>query len=186
MSAPIRHRVFFTFLPPSGPRGVIAQLGERLHSDGQHVRYDRLHLTLSITIDFDELPPSIVDSMKRVGDEITEAPQPILLDQVSGSNRSIVLRPSRTPRSLKRFEKELERRALARRVPLHRRPFSPHVTMLYRPGRPFTRLTDPIGWTATELVLLHSAVGATRHTVLGRWPLQRREEEGGEQLSLFD
>lgn len=186
MSFQIRHRLFFTFLPPHGPRGIIAQLGERLHPAGQHVRHDRLHLTLSITIDFTEYPHDVAGAMTAVGAEIAAAPQPILLDQLSGSNKAIVLRPSRMPRHLKRFEKRIEEAALARRVPLRRREFAPHVTMLYRAGRPFTRLTDPIGWTADELVLIHSEVGATRHYVVGRWPLAGGEEDRGAQLSLFD
>lgn len=160
-------------------------MGDGLWPGGQHVRDDRLHLTLGITDDFDTFPDHEAAAMRAAGDAVRGAPQPIVLDQVSAGTRSIVLRPSRTLRDLHTFERGLSRLALARRASLRRRSFSPHVTMVYRDGRAFTRLTDPVRWTADELVLIHSEVGASRHHVLGRWPLLGGGQ-GGAQLSLFD
>lgn len=181
-----RNRFFFAFLPPRGPRGVIARLGERIEPAARHVADDRLHLTLTITEDFGDYPNAVVDALIAVGDAMAADPVAITLDRISGSNRSVALRPGRTLPALHTLEREMARRALDRRVPLRRRTFAPHVTMLYRGGRPFVRHTDPVGWTADELVLIHSALGKTRHRILGRWRLSGGGGNDGEQLSLFD
>ncbi|HEY0413404.1 MAG TPA: hypothetical protein VGD66_09695 [Allosphingosinicella sp.] len=55
--------------------------------------------------------------------------------------------------------------------------FNPHCTLLYRKGESFLRPSPPFEWAATELVLVHSLVGANRHIELGRWPLVRRQLE---------
>ena len=60
--------------------------------------------------------------------------------------------------------------------------FSPHLTLGYRIGEPFSERVAPVSWTADEIVLIDSHVGRTRHEVLGRWRLVEAE---GEQLSLF-
>lgn len=49
--------------------------------------------------------------------------------------------------------------------------FTPHLTLMYDEARVAERTVEPIRWTVREVVLVHSAIGQRRHTVLGRWPL---------------
>ena len=52
--------------------------------------------------------------------------------------------------------------------------FRPHVTLLRdRRTVPETRLDEPIRWTVTDFILVHSLVGRGRQIELGRWQLGR-------------
>jgi 2'-5' RNA ligase len=50
--------------------------------------------------------------------------------------------------------------------------FVPHMTLLYGPNAVPLQAIEPIRFVAREFVLIHSELGLTRYTVLGRWPLQ--------------
>ena len=180
MSFRVQHRLFFAILPPAGPRGVIAHLARGIAPDADLIDAGRLHITLPITRDFDQFPHDQARAMLAVGADIAAGPIAIALDQVRGGNRSVVLRPRRMIGGLNRLEKRLDRRCRARRVALRDRHFSAHVTMLYRNGRPFVRSTAPVDWTARDLVLIHSEVGATRHHVLGHWALDSNDAADGD------
>ena len=49
--------------------------------------------------------------------------------------------------------------------------FQPHITLTYDPVRVKPRAVEPIAWTVKDLVLIHSMLGKTTHSHLGRWPL---------------
>jgi len=46
--------------------------------------------------------------------------------------------------------------------------FTPHVTLLYDPRSVEEHPIEPISWTVSEFVLIHSMQG---HAHLARWPL---------------
>jgi 2'-5' RNA ligase len=50
--------------------------------------------------------------------------------------------------------------------------FTPHMTLSYSGPDGDEQTVDPIGWTVSELVLIHSLIGQSKHVVLGRWPLR--------------
>jgi 2'-5' RNA ligase len=50
--------------------------------------------------------------------------------------------------------------------------FTPHVTLLYDYSSMIDQAVRPVSWTVREFTLLHSLLGAHRHTVLARWPLR--------------
>ena len=56
------------------------------------------------------------------------------------------------------------------RIKLQR--ITPHMTQSYRGKRIAETAIEPVRWRAHELVLIDSHVGAHRHDVIGRWPLQ--------------
>ena len=64
---------------------------------------------------------------------------------------------------------ELTRVGLGRCVS---KTFEPHVTLAYAPQQIGAEPVEPIGWNASEFVLIHSLLGKTRHIRLGSWPLQ--------------
>jgi len=121
--------------------------------------------------------------LKAIGDAVEAAPFALQFDTVVGSDRSIALRPRRKNDS---FVALHQRIAVAREAAgLRARKgyrFSPHMTLGYRNGVPFTQAIAPIGWTADAFVLVHSHVGRTRHDVIGRWLLEGDDDR---QLALF-
>ena len=167
------HRLFFALRPPLAQAGRLAQLSYALPASGTRVSIDRLHLTVSLTEDYELFPASRARAMLDAGNAVRAEAFPVLLDQLVGGSRSIVARPRRMPDELRLFARQLDG-ALAERGVGRRKGsrFSPHVTLLYRDGDPFAAPVDPIGWLAEEFVLIHSIVGATRHIELGRWPLR--------------
>lgn len=170
MSRPVAHRLFYAILPPAKERQQLGLMRDEQQGAESIVADDRLHLTLAVTPEYPVVPKGLVAEMTAAGDALRADPVEILLDQLSGSNKSVALRPAKSPPALRLLNNRLE-------APLRRlgaaldREFSPHLTLLYRKGRPFVRAIQPIAWQATEFVLIHSHIGHSRHETLGRWPL---------------
>lgn len=172
---PVCHRLFFAVLPPLSCARLIGLVRDGLGNLQTPVRDGRLHLTLWITPDFSSFPGHLAKVLIGIAGTIDTAPAVIALDRLVGSNSSIALRPRRQSAALRDLFLKLDG-SLARLGA--RRPewkFSPHSTLGYRPGVPFSRAIEPIAWESSEFVLIHSEVGASRHNVLGRWPLLRRQ-----------
>ena len=55
---------------------------------------------------------------------------------------------------------------------IKRQRITPHMTMSYRGKRIAETAIEPVRWRLHELVLIDSHVGAHRHEIIGRWPLQ--------------
>ncbi|MBO9714708.1 2'-5' RNA ligase family protein [Sphingomonas sp.] len=169
------HRLFFALLPPFVQRNLIAVHRDAFPGATSLVANDRLHKTLAIAGDFERFPKAVAEAMLAIGAAVALGPFAVRLDRLSGSNRSIALRPSRRSAGLAELSRQLaeplRRHGLAR----DGWSFSPHVTLLYRNGAPFQQPIEPIGWDATDFVLIHSVVGATRHVELGRWRLESRQ-----------
>ena len=50
--------------------------------------------------------------------------------------------------------------------------FAPHMTLLYDLSKVRGHAVEEVGWTASELLLVRSRHGQSRHEPLGRWPLR--------------
>ncbi|MDG2533421.1 2'-5' RNA ligase family protein [Sphingomonas sp. HITSZ_GF] len=169
------NRLFFALRPSPLARNLIGVQRDQLGLAESVVENDRLHITLAITEDFARQPYAEAKALIAIGEQVSAAPVPVRLDRVSGSNETIALRPSRKIDALAELGAKLQQ-GLARAGLLRGTwDFHPHVTLLYRKGRPFTRTIDPISWDATDFVLIHSILGAHRHIELGRWPLEDRQ-----------
>jgi 2'-5' RNA ligase len=165
------HRLFFAIRPPEATRPYF--LEEQVSfGPGHAVRPEHLHLTTAILDDHLAFPQGIAERLQAVGDAIVADQFPIVLDQVAASEHSVVMIPSEPLHSFRAFQQGLAK-AMARAGLGPRRGwrFSPHVTLLYRPGAPLRQWTDALSWTVTEFVLIDSLLGLTRHEVLARWPL---------------
>ena len=172
-----RHRFFFAVRPPEPVAYRAGLVRDAFNEKSGGVRDDRLHVTLGITKDFEERPAQIVDRLRAIGSAIDAEPCMVSFDRVSGSGSSIALRPSRALPGLAALNRQVDHLLLYWNM---RRPgwtFHPHMTLLYCPHAAFLWPIEPVSWEATELVLIHSLLGRTRHIVLGRWPLVRRQME---------
>lgn len=168
------HRYFFALLP-SPVCGSIASHRDQLGAVESKVDDHCLHATLAITDDFDHQPASLEAQLLAIGEGIATGPVPMALDQLSGTADSVALRPSRRIPALAVLAGSLQRRMARAGLLRTEWTFRPHVTLLYRKGKPFARPLDPICWTATDFVLIHSIVDAHQHVELGRWPLIERQ-----------
>lgn len=171
----IVHRLFFAFRVADCAKRRVAGHRDDLGCASSIVSDDRLHMTLAITNDYPQLPLAAVEGMLSIGSSLAASPVPLRLDQLSGGRGSVALRPIRRITTLTELTATLGRRVAAAGLLRSRWRCNPHVTLLYRPGEAFTRVIDPICWTATDVVLIHSIVGAHQHIELGRWPLVERQ-----------
>ncbi|WP_066725451.1 2'-5' RNA ligase family protein [Sphingomonas pituitosa] len=177
--ADIEHRLLFAFRLAASVRSLVAGHRDGLGPAASIVSDDRLHMTLAITSDHPQLPCAAADMLCAIGSSLTASPIALRLDQLSGARGSIALRPARRIKALSELTATLNRRMAAAGLLRDKWRCHPHVTLLYRAGAPFSRPIDPICWTATDFVLIHSIVGATRHIELGRWPLIERQGSFG-------
>ena len=177
------HRLFFALVPPIVLARRIAHAASWFDGEGTAVAADRLHLTLFILDDLYDVPSPLLATLRDVGAAIAAAPIDIVLDRVGGGPASIALRPGRKIAALDALYDQLA--TLCRRAGMAPRTghaFSPHMTLGYRSGAPFSAAVTPVAWTARDMVLIHSHLGRTRHDRVGRWPLAKPEP----QLALFD
>ena len=178
---PIRcHRPFFALRPTPRIARQIAMAAE-LFGHGV-LPPERLHITLFILDDMPDLPAALGEALLGVGKGVALTPFEVTVDRLVGSQRSVALRPSGRNAGLTDLHAQLA--MLARVAGIGVRDgwrFSPHLTLGYRDGPSTSERIAPVSWVADELVLIDSHVGATRHEVVGRWPLRERVN----QLSLL-
>ena len=126
------------------------------------------------------MPQGVVAKASETAASIKAAPFEVAFDSaMSFSNKSgtrpLVLCSSKNLAALNAFQQTLS--MAIREAGLHRwtQPrFTPHVTLLYDTRRVPEQAIEPIRWTVSELVLVHSLVGRSRHQPLARWPLLDR------------
>lgn len=170
-------RYFFCLRPAPALAARIGRFRDSLRCEGTIVADNRLHVTLGITDDFPEPSRRIADYLKAVGGLIDSEPFSLQLDRLSSNGRTMALRPSRRPPQLGLLQRRLDRWMVRSGLKRGGWTFSPHSTLIYRAGDAFLHPIKAFNWAATELVLVHSIVGETRHVEIGRWPLIRRQLE---------
>jgi 2'-5' RNA ligase len=163
-------RLLFLLRPPMPVARHIDQ-ERRLLDLGKPVPTEYLHITLCM-LDFPSLPDWAVPLMQAIGESITAPCFRIVVDRMTGSPKSVLLRPSERIEALFDLQARLAA-AMARidRLRGHAYRFSPHITLVHRRGESFEWEIEPISWRAEELLLVHSKVGLTEHVVLDRWAL---------------
>lgn len=167
----LAHRLFFALLPPADVDAELADLAS-VYGPGGRVGRGRHHLTLTVTDDYPWLPDELVDRFLRTGATLDGPRVEVFLDRICAGPKSVLLTSSKRLDSLRLMQRQLARTLRLSGVrPRGGFHFHPHVTLLYAPGHAFEYEILPLRWTARELVLVHSHVGAHRHDVLGRWEL---------------
>ncbi len=170
-----KNRFFYALRPSPLARNLIGVQRDQLGLAETIVENDRLHITLAITEDYARQPYAEMKRLIEIGETVSAAPVPVRLDRVSGSNETIALKPSRQIAALAELGRKLQQGLSCAGLLRGTWDFHPHVTLLYRKGRPFTRTIPPIGWEATDFVLIHSLLGEHRHIEMGRWRLIDRQ-----------
>lgn len=181
------HRFFFALFPPPVLARQTIEAMTPFADGARMMRPERLHVTLDILDDFAEWPDEIVPALVAAGSTVAAAPFEVMFDRVSGGESTIALRPRLKNAPLNALHQAIA----AGRAGLgvegrYGYAFSPHMTLVYRKGVPFSHSVAPISWMAEEFVLVHSLIGQTRHEVIARWPLNATADTvDTAQLALF-
>jgi RNA 2',3'-cyclic 3'-phosphodiesterase len=170
-----QHRYFFCALPPAPVARQIGTVRDGLDHGGTIVADGRLHVTLGITNDFPEHVPQLADQLLAIGASIEAEPCRVSFDQLSGREGTIALRPSKASPGLSRLHREITNAMNFKGVLRDGWQCRPHITLAYYDRHEFIAPSPKFEWEVSELVLVHSLLGKTRHLVLGRWPLVRRQ-----------
>lgn len=176
-------RLFLALFPPPDVALEIAELAARIRDShalrGRPLEAARFHITLNHLGDYAGLPPDVVRQAGVAAAEAATATHPftVTFDRAESfasmpRNRPLVLRGEESLSALMAFHRTLG--VALKKVNLGQwaKPgYTPHVTLLYDDKLLGATPVPPVAWTAGEVVLVHSLLGATRHVHLARWPL---------------
>lgn len=175
-SAHSDHNLFFAARPPRPVADRIRQVWQLAGTDSR-LRESTLHLSI-LPVERAATPdPWLVDDLCSRMDRFRFPAFTLVFDRlqtwqtgIDKHDRAIVLTTENGHDSLRAMADALRAKALPGRHP--KTALRPHVTLAYGPGFAEERLLAvPVRWTITEVVLVDSLVGQTRHVPLGRWPL---------------
>ena len=152
-------------------------LRKELNLRGRPLPPERLHITLHHIDDYAGLPQWVVAAICDAAGTVGMGPFEVEFDRVASfsgrpGNRPLVLRGGDGLAELMKFQRGLGTAITRARVG---RPvasqFTPHVTLLYDDIQVEERAVEPIRWTVSEFILVHSLLGQRRHVPLARWSL---------------
>jgi 2'-5' RNA ligase len=165
--------LFFALRPMPEVAARIADLAARLRGKhgltGKLLTPERLHVTLRPMVD-DEAQ---LASALRAGASLVHQGLDVSFDRAISfpGSGAFVLRSSDNLPAFGAFRRHLNL-AMGDTEAQASRPATPHMTLLYdRKHSIAEHAIDPIGWHASEFVLVRSHVGLGRHETLGTWPL---------------
>jgi 2'-5' RNA ligase len=163
---------FFAAVPPTVLR-YLDEAGDLGTSRaGRLVRPDRRHMTL---LDLSSAGGSEDDVIVAAHHAMARMPPcvfHVVFDELVVSPERALLHPSRPLIGARAAQAHLLRTLAASGLLLSSAPPAAHVTLGYSCRAPFgVWPVLPISWAVTELLLVRSHVGATRHERLARWTL---------------
>ena len=168
-------RLFFAILPDGDARRRIVDRMERLRRahglTGRALQPEHLHVTLFHVGDSTEAPTA--GAVEAITDRAKAVIMPtfkVAFDRaMSFRNGALVLASDEGTIGLDILQQRLTDAFLRRPSPA--RAYTPHVTMLRDPKIVPEEEIEPVSWTASEMVLVHSELGRTRHNHVAHIPL---------------
>lgn len=175
-------RVFFAIFPDARASARVTARMRQLRGQhgltGRPLAMERLHVTLFHLGDYVGLPQRVVAAASEAAAAVAFPRFNIVFDRAmsfAGISHSqpFVLRGGDGLAALMEFQRalgaEIKKAGLWRKADAH---FTPHVTLLYDSRCVTEQIIEPVSWTVTEFVLVHSLLGRTRHIPLARWLLR--------------
>jgi 2'-5' RNA ligase len=168
-------RLFFAVLPDAEARERIIERRERLRAahglTGRLLRPELLHVTLFKVGDSMQAPTDgVVEALTERASTVVMPKFKVAFDRAkSFSGGAYALASDEGTIGLDVLHQRLTDAFL--RKPRLDQAYTPHVTMLRDPHVVPEEDIEPISWTASEMVLVHSKLGRTRHNHLARIPL---------------
>lgn len=173
-------RLFFAIIPTPHAAAAIARqrglLREAYALKGRSIGIDRLHVTLIYLGDYLGLPEDVVTAAIAAAASIKAAPFDVAFDRAMSfrgrpRNRPLVLLGDDGVTALTEFQQTLGGALQNTGLGTANSHYTPHVTLLYDNRLVPAGTIEPISWTVSEFVLVHSLIGRTRHVPLARWAL---------------
>jgi 2'-5' RNA ligase len=172
-------RLFFAAVPDTDTAARIYRLAELLKCarrfGGEPIGPDRLHVTLFFLGDRRCLPERVVRMACAAAAEVRTQPFEVAFDRSASfrgqpGHHPFVLLGDNGLTRLKSFRQTLGAAMMRNGLKQWAKAsFNPHVTLLYDACNVEEQPIEPISWTVSEFVLIHSMHG---HTHLARWPLR--------------
>ena len=157
------------------------KVAEEMHRLGVHAERDglfrgglvpphRLHTTL-LWFAFDEVPPSLIETMGRAARSLVVAPSTFEMDEFVVTPNGVQLRASGGD-ALARVLRDALRAALRRESWMRGRgvAHAPHVTLGHHGGLPTHRAIEPVRFAVTGTTLVRSLHGEGVHERLAYIP----------------
>ena len=175
VQAPATDRLIFAVLPDAETAGQIAERTARWRRDhglrGKPRKAEQLHIKLCHVDDLAGAPSeAAIDALAERASALSMPAFRVEFDRVlSFSNGAFVLSGDESTIGLEVLQQRLSDALDPSPRPARR--FVPHVTLLRDQRRIAEQPVERIGWTAREVVLVHSLQGQTTHRHLARLPL---------------
>ena len=164
---------FYRYFLGCRPEALLHEAFQRIaHDWGWSARLNLLHFTFCVIAEQTERDAFLPLRVQSAFRGWSLHSFPINLSRVvAGPNGAEALTFGRQD-ALQDFYRMMVRQLRAADIkPLHRKSgLRPHVTLEYGARRP-TRQRIALEWFPTELLLIESEVGLSRHNLLARWPL---------------
>ncbi len=173
-------RLFFALFPPVTTAARVYALQQDLRVRhglwGRALAIDRLHVALCHVGDYVGLPAAVVAKAREAAGRVSAPMFEVTFDSALSltgrpRNRPFVLRDGRDASGVEAFQRRLGVEMTTCGLGKFVRPYTPHMTLLYDTADVTEHSIEPISWTASEFVLIHSMLGQTRHVRLGEWRL---------------
>ena len=170
MQTPDSYLYFLAFLPEPELRAWLAALKEPTGQFGRGVADGRLHLTVCVLAQTEERAPFIAPRVEAALSGAALASAPLRFGRVRGGKTGAALHTRGGKHEYHALQAAIFARLAARELTLLYDKKHPHITLGHQPCRfePFKVVRE---WVPQQLVLIESEVGATRHNLLGSWPL---------------
>jgi len=168
-------RLFFAVLPDADARARIVERRERLRVahglKGRLLLPEHLHVTLFHVGDSTEAPhEGVIEALTERARSVVMPKFKVAFDRArSFTGGAYVLTSDEGTIGLDVLHQRLTDAFLRRPRPAT--AYTPHVTMLRDPRIMPEEGIEPISWTASEIVLVHSELGRTRHNHVAHIPL---------------
>lgn len=175
-------RLFFGLLPDPETAGRAVRLADRFIRDrrlaGRPLRRDRLHVSLHHVGDYTRLKSRFLFAASRAAEAVSMHPFELTFRRIGGfEGPPLGRRPGARPLVLfadggavaglhARLGAAMERCGLRAGPGL-----TPHMTLFYGAETVPVEPVEPIRFAVGDFVLIHSALGLGRYTVVERWPL---------------
>jgi 2'-5' RNA ligase len=174
--------LYLMLKPPPSQRAALRRCVTGYGLDAGYAP-EKYHCTLLRLGESELWSPAMLDALCRLLRTVDAEPCAVAFDRLEGS----LLRGRKGLTGLRELQRKLARQACRLGVPLPEFRFSPHVSLAYGAAPDRKNAIAPIGWLATEFLLVRSVHGVG-HEPLGSWPLRRRQYElpfyrGGAQSS---
>jgi 2'-5' RNA ligase len=174
-----KERIFLAALPDEKTRARIHAFAEAQKREkgftANLILPEHLHITLFHLGDWPKLPEEIVNLTLGAASQVNVPAFEVAFARAESFRNStgvypFVLTSEKTPW---RVLHEALRVALvnAGLGGATKGDFEPHITLAYDKVRVKPFAIEPIAWTVRDFVLIHSQLGKTAHTHLGRWSL---------------